>query len=184
MARTVQSESLAILECSRPPATDDTKIEVNVVFTTHEGTVMALRTAASLARDLDARIRFLVHQTVPFVLPLEAPPVYVSFIERRCRAMARGCAGASEVNIEVYLCRDRQRAVLQTLRPHALVVLGGKRSWWPSSEQKLARQLHLHGHHVIFAAQLGLRQARPKDEEVLRRLAAQKAVPVFIGRCR
>ena len=183
MTHATQSKSPETFASSCPVATDEAKFEVNVVFTTREGTMAALKTAASLAHGIDARIRFLVHQTVPFALPLEAPPVYVSFIEHRCRAMAMECVGVSEVKVEVYLCRDRLRAVLQTLRPHGLVVLGGKRAWWPGFEQKLARQLRLQGHHVIFAGQPGIRSARPNEEELSREHVAKESVPVFVGRC-
>jgi len=183
MAPTIQGKLPELFAWSRPVAIDEAKLEVNVVFTTLEGTLAALKTAASLAHDLNARVRLLVHQTVPFALPLEAPPVYVSFIERRCRALAIGCAWASEVKVDVYLCRDRLRAVLQTLRSNALVVVGGKRSWWPGAEQKLARQLQHHGHRVIFAERLGLDRSRPNEEDILAGLVAQNPVPVFVGRC-
>src|SRR5579864_1630346 len=98
------------------------KLEINVIFTTYQGTLAALRTAANLARNLDARIRFLVPQVVPFAFPLHNPPVSVAFTERRCCAMAQACERVSEVRVEVYLCREKKALLLRALRAHSVVV--------------------------------------------------------------
>ena len=66
--------------------------------------------------------------------------------------MALECAGASEVRVEVYLCRDKARLLSKVLRPRSLVVVGGRSSWWRSREQKLAKALERRGHRVVFVA--------------------------------
>jgi hypothetical protein len=49
------------------------------------------------------------------------------------------------------LCRDRVETLRKVLKPHSLVVIGGRRSWWPTPENRLARQLRRSGHEVVFA---------------------------------
>ena len=126
-------------------------LEVNVIFTTDEGTLAALKTADSLARRLGTRIRLLAPQPVPLVLPLTHPQVSVEFLKRRLLNMARQCEDAIEVHSELLLCRDRTRCVLQVLSRNSVVVVGGKKRWWATREARLARALTAKGHHVIFA---------------------------------
>jgi len=126
-------------------------LEVNVIFTTDEGTLAALKTANSLARRLGTRIRLLAPQPVPWVLPLTHPPVSIEFLKRRLLNMARQCEDAIEVHAELLLCRDRTQCLSQALRHNSLVVVGGKKHWWATREARLAQVLSSKGHHVIFA---------------------------------
>jgi hypothetical protein len=131
----------------------DTKLEVSVIYTTEHGTIAALKTASNLAKGLHATIRFLAPQIVPYALPLDRPPVSPRFTERRCRAMALACTEASEVRVEICLCRNKRAALLWAVRPHALIIIGGRKRWWRSSEQRLARTLQEQGRRVIFVDQ-------------------------------
>lgn len=126
-------------------------LEVNVVFTTEQGTAAALRTAGNLARQLNAGVRLLVTQVVPFALPLNRPKVAVEFIQDRCRSMALECTGVTEIRVNVYLCRNRLQALRRVLSANSLVIVGGRRRWWHGAEQKLAKMLEAQGHHVVFA---------------------------------
>src|SRR6185436_18478235 len=58
------------------------QLEVNVIYTNPKATGAALKSAALLARDLGARIELKAVITVPMRLPLDQPPVSVSFLER------------------------------------------------------------------------------------------------------
>ena len=58
------------------------RLRVTVVFTTAEGTIAALRTAAGLAKNLGARMALVVTEVVPFHFPLDHPPVSIEFLER------------------------------------------------------------------------------------------------------
>ena len=58
------------------------RLEVNIVFTDPQVTIGALKAAESLATDLNASIRLRAAIAVPYPLPLEKPPVSVSFTER------------------------------------------------------------------------------------------------------
>ena len=129
-------------------AWEDQELEVNVIFTTIPGTLAALRLAGQYARDLRGRISILATQIVPYPLPLERPPVAPEFTTRCYRTLAAD--QRIETRVQVYLCRDSQQALLQALKPNSLVVIGGRKRWWPTREQALARILRSHGHQVIF----------------------------------
>ena len=81
------------------------KLELTVLFTGLPSTLQALAKANDLAQDLNARIRLVVPQVVPYPLPLESPPVLLEFTESRFRAIA--AAQTIETRVEIFLCRDR-----------------------------------------------------------------------------
>ena len=128
------------------------KLEVNVIFTNAKATLAALKTAGSLASDLQARINVVWLCAVPYSLPLDRPPVSVPFIERQLLELtSQGAQGPWETNILLILCRDKRQALLQALEPQSLVVIGSLGRWWPARENGLAKVLQSEGHQVIFA---------------------------------
>ena len=113
------------------------EFEVNVVYTRLPGAHKTLRTASGLARGLGARVT--VH--VP-------PPVSVSFAEQQLLAVAGD--QPVETNIQMYLCRDLTETIRRVLKPDSVVVIGGRKLWWPTPEKKLAAILKRDGHRVIL----------------------------------
>jgi hypothetical protein len=123
------------------------KLEIVVLHTEEVKTVNALKMAAELASGL-APVRLLAIQVVPYPLGLDAPPVSVEFLEKRFSNMASE-AGV-EARIDIRLCRDAQDVVESELGPHSVVVMGGRRRWWPTAAMRLARRLERLGHQVVF----------------------------------
>ena len=126
----------------------DQKLNIAVVFTSVESTLAALKEAGNLANSLGARIKLVVPQVVPYPLPLETPPVLVEFNENRFRVIAS--ESPVETSVQIYLCRDRFETLTSVLQPGSIVVLGGKKRWWPTKDELLARQLRRAGHEVVF----------------------------------
>ncbi len=126
------------------------RLNVAVVFTSVDATLVALREAGVLAVRLGGQIVLLVPQVVPFPLPLTSPPVLLDWSERRFRVLA--AESPVETTVRIYLCRDRMETLLAVLSPHSLVVVGGpkRKRWRPSGEKRLARTLRRAGHEVIF----------------------------------
>ena len=106
----------------RPEADEKSKININVIFTSVDATIAALKTAGTLAQDLNARITFLVPVVVPYSLQLTRPPVPVDFQEKRFREIASECA--AEIHVQLYMCRDPLQTLKTVLRPHSLVIVG------------------------------------------------------------
>ena len=118
-------------------------------FTTVDSTTAALKEAGSLAESLGAQITLMVPQIVPYPLPLTSPPVLLEFQERRLNQVAGECP--VEIRVQLYLCRDELEVLKTVLKPHSLVVIGGRRRFWPTREKALARKLRSAGHEVIFS---------------------------------
>jgi len=133
---------------SRPaPERSEPELDVSVVCTSTVGTIVALRQAAALADRLNARIKMLVPQVVPYLLPLESPPVLLNFSEHRFSEIASACP--VETTVQIYLCRDRVETLKAVLAPGSLVVMGARKTWWPNREKNLARSLRRAGHEVV-----------------------------------
>jgi hypothetical protein len=129
--------------------TVDSKLNIAVIFTSIESTLSALRKAGVLASRLRARITLIVPQVVPYPLPLNCSPVPPDFNERHFRVIAGD--SPVETRVQIYLCRDRMEVLRRVLKPHSVVVIGASKSWWPTREKRLARQLHRSGHEVVYA---------------------------------
>jgi hypothetical protein len=54
-----------------------------------------------------------------------------------------------DVRVNVYLCRDEHRAIAAAIKPHSLIVIGGRRSWWPRESERWRRMLEAAGHFVV-----------------------------------
>jgi len=126
----------------------DQQLSIAVIFTSVESTLAALKRAGTLASSLGARITLVVPQVVPYPLPLETPPVLVEFNEHRFRVIAK--ESSVETSVQIYLCRDRFGTVISALKPASIVVLGGKKTWRPTRDKYLTRQLRHAGYEVIF----------------------------------
>jgi hypothetical protein len=134
---------------TRPIGEDaDQKLNIAVLFTSVESTLAALKEAGDLANHLGAQITLVVPQVVPYPLPLQSPPVRAEFSERRFRVIAS--ESPVETTVRIYLCRDRLAALESALRPGSIVVLGGRKRWWPTKNEILARRLRRAGYEVIF----------------------------------
>lgn len=122
-------------------------LEIVVLHTEAKETARALKMAADLASGL-APVRLVAIQQVPYPLPLDAPPVSVEFLETSFSNMTSE-AGVN-ASIDIRLCRDPRDVVERELGPHCVVVIGGRRRWWPAAATRLARRLERLGHQVVF----------------------------------
>lgn len=127
----------------------DPRLYISVVFTSVEATLVALRTAGSLANKLHARITLIVPEVVSYQLPLNQPPVLHDWNEKRFRVLV--AESRVETTVRFYFCRDRYETLARILRPHSLVVIGGKKRWWPTAESRMAGKLRKLGHEVVLA---------------------------------
>jgi hypothetical protein len=124
------------------------RLNIAVVFTSVDSTLVALKEAGNLANRLGAQITLVVPQVVPYPLPLGSPPVPVEFSENHFRVMAS--ESPVETTVHIYLCRDRFETLTSVLNPGSIVVLGGRKRWWPTKDELLARQLRRAGYEVLF----------------------------------
>ena len=124
---------------------------VTVISTTPAGTTAALNAAKSLGKDLRARITLLSFEFVRVQSPLDQPFFLWDDLSEEDRSCVPYSPGREEeVPARICLCNNREDVLPLVLRRRALIVLGGKRRWLLTSEQKLERALRRLGHHVIF----------------------------------
>jgi hypothetical protein len=126
----------------------DCELQITVVFTSAEATVAAIDRAAALLNGLNGRISLVAAQSVPYPLPLESPPVLLDFSKRRLIEIAS--ESPVETTVDLYLCRSRLETLALVLKPASVVVIGGRRRWWPTWETRLARGLEYYGIQVIL----------------------------------
>jgi hypothetical protein len=123
-------------------------LQVVIPFRTPPLTRAALRYAADLANELDARIRLIDVHVVPYGVPLDKPTVDPRHLTRRLRLLAQESTLA--ISAEVVYARDWEQGFRRSLAPGSLVLMAIRRSWWRTSEKRLAARLRKLGHHVVW----------------------------------
>jgi hypothetical protein len=121
---------------------------VYVVFTSIEDTIAAVRVAGDLAKSLDVPVTLVHFRTVRYELPVDEPggmsPVETDAFIDRLRAEGL------DIRVRVYLCRDRRPAIPLAFKCHSLIVVAGRRGWWPSESERWRRMLEAAGHFVVL----------------------------------
>jgi hypothetical protein len=113
-------------------------LPVFVIATTERGTRAALAAAAVYAADLTARVVIVVPHVVPYAQPLEHPADPPVLGGERFRDAVR----VVDVDIEIQVCVCRSAANVAAVLPeNALVIVGGRRRWWRSRDERLAHTL-------------------------------------------
>jgi hypothetical protein len=126
-------------------------LSLNVLYTNPEATAVALQTAESLARDLQATIHVRAMVSVPHRLSIDNPPVSTPFLVRLLREIVeRFGSAARQYVLHIYVCRSRIDTLLRVLRPSSLIVIGGRRRLWPTAETRLSKEVAAAGHSVAF----------------------------------
>ena len=132
-------------------ATDGPTISTKAVYVMHttvDETLAAIRVAADFAAVLSVPVTVVHFRTVPFTLPVETPPG-ISPIETEAFA-ERLAAEGLDVRLRVYLCREERQAAPSAFERHSLIMVGGRRRWWPTRASRLGRMLEAAGHFVVF----------------------------------
>jgi hypothetical protein len=130
---------------------DSGRLNVTVVYTTVDGTLAALETAARLAKNLLAEITLVMVEEVYFRYPLDRSPVSPTFLQCLCVALIESAnLDPGEVKVEIHYCRDRMKCLQVRLREKSLVMIGAKRKGWARPERRLHAALARQGHDAIL----------------------------------
>jgi hypothetical protein len=124
------------------------ELPVFIVFTSINRTLHALEKASQMAEPLRSGIEILVVQTVPFALPLDDPSVSFEFLVGRLKEKA--AQFPVQIKISAYLCRDQLHALKEILHRNCTVVMGIRKGWWPTRDERVARKLRHSGYDVIL----------------------------------
>jgi len=125
--------------------------QVYVLFTDLEETLRAVRVAGRLAKTIGAGVTLIHFRSIGFGAPLEHPaglsPVETGTFK------ARRAAEECDARVRVCLCRDPRQAIRSVIDQHSLVVIGGRRGWWPTPSDRWRRTLEQAGYVVVFATE-------------------------------
>jgi hypothetical protein len=141
----VKSPGGPLLEHSDPAIRTDA---VYVVYTSIDDTLAAVRVAGDFAKPLGVPVTLIHFRTVPYALPVDEPsgmsPVETDAFITRLRAEGL------DLRVRVYLSRDKHRTIPFAFKPHSLIMVAGRRSWWPTESERWRRMLEAAGHFVVF----------------------------------
>jgi len=121
------------------------KLDLVVPFTTPEQTREALGYAYRLGAGLDAAIRLVRVQVVPFPLPIDQSPVAPEFLTRQMTSF-----GVKADQVDLRFARDFEAGLEGSLARDSVVVLASRHRPWPTRNERLAAKLRAKGHTVCL----------------------------------
>jgi hypothetical protein len=123
-------------------------LSVFVIFTSIRQTLPALERACQLANSLSARVEIVALEAVPFALSLEDPPVSVEFLVKQLEMLASRYP--VQTKISVLVCRDPLEALLRILSRDCPVVMGIRKRWWRTHDDRVAQKLRRAGYNLVL----------------------------------
>ncbi|MBZ5728062.1 MAG: hypothetical protein LAP87_24120 [Acidobacteriia bacterium] len=124
------------------------ELEVVVPYTDPTVTAAVLERVQELTAGLRARVSLMAVQALPYPLPFVCPTAVHAYLAGQLTELAGHCA--LPVTPQVVLARDRQEGFRHALKPASTVVVGTRRRFFRSMEEKLARSLARDGHNVVL----------------------------------
>lgn len=125
------------------------ELDLVVPFTTPALTRVALDAANRMGAGLNATLRLVKIQVVPFPLELDQSPVYIDFLKDQLAHFQSNLPVAREIR----LTRDFEDGMLGVLGSDSVVILAAPKRPWTTRNERLASALRRAGHKVIVVAQ-------------------------------
>jgi hypothetical protein len=123
-------------------------LDIVIPYKTPELTLAALDCAARLGQGLDMRLRLIDVHVVPYALPLDKPDVARANLEKNIRRIAM--KSAVPISPEIVFARDWESGFRRMLRPHSVVLIPIRKTWWRSRDKRMAERIRKHGHQVVW----------------------------------
>jgi hypothetical protein len=123
-------------------------LELVVPYTDPDLARALLRKAAALTAGLQARISLVAVHSVPFPADFRCQASTHAFLVDKLTALA--AESPLPVVPQVVLARSRDEGFRYALRPESTVIVGSRRHFWRTSEERLARMLVSDGHKVAL----------------------------------
>lgn len=128
------------------PVQHQAELDLVVPFTTPELTRSAVEAADRMSAGLNAAIRLVKVQVVPFPMDLSQSPVYIDFLKEQLSQFKTELPAAGEIR----LSREFEPGLEGTLTGDSLVILATKKRPWRTRTERLAASLRHSGHNVIL----------------------------------
>ena len=124
----------------------EAELDLVVPVITPELTRAALDAANRMGGGLNATVRLVKIQVVPFPLGLEQSPVYLDFLKEQLAQFHSDLP----VTGEIRLAREFEAGLLGSLGRDSVVILATPKRPWRTRNQRLAATLRRAGHKVIL----------------------------------
>ena len=122
------------------------ELDLVVPFTTPELTRAALDAANRMGAGLNATLRLVKVQVVPFPLDLDQSPVYIDFLKDQMAQFQSDLPVAGEIR----LAREFEAGLLGTLGRDSVVILATRKRPWRTRSERLAASLRRTGYKVVL----------------------------------
>ncbi len=145
----IGSRSIAANEPSIKPARQfdaAAAIEIVVPYTSPQITAQVVEGAAGLSAGLNVILKIVAVHVVPYPAELRCPAAMAQHLTARLAELA----GRTNLPActQIVVSRDRDEGFRQILPPGSAVLLGSRKRFWRTREEKLARSLSRQGHQV------------------------------------
>jgi len=127
----------------------EAELDLVVPFKTPELTRAALDAANRMGAGLNATLRLVKVQVVPFPLDLNQSPVYIDFLKDQISQFQSELPVAGEIR----LAREFEAGLLGTLGHESVVILATPKRPWRTNNERLAATLRRAGHKVVLVTQ-------------------------------
>jgi hypothetical protein len=127
----------------------DGGLDLVVPFTTPVLTQSALDAANRMGAGLNASIRLVKVQVVPFPMDLNQSPVAIDFV----REQLQHFRSELDTEPEIRLARDQAPGLVGTLKPNSVVVIAYRKRPWRTREERLAERLWNAGYHAVLTGE-------------------------------
>lgn len=124
----------------------EAELDLVVPFTTPDLTRAALDAANRMGGGLNAALRLVKVQVVPFPLDLDQSPVYIDFMKNQLAQFQSELPVAGEIR----LSREFDAGLLSTLGRDSVVILATHKRPWRTRNERLAATLRRAGHKVVL----------------------------------
>jgi len=139
------SQLRATLE-TRRRKTGASELDLVVPYTTPALTRAALEACDRMSAGLNANIRLVRIQVVPYPMDLDRSPVDMHFLLREMEE----CKSGIFASCEIRLARDFEEGLLSSLKRHSVVVLSYEKHWWKSANERLAAKIRTAGRKLVL----------------------------------
>ncbi len=143
MRRQIQKQAGFTIVEQSPEAAE---LDLVVPFTTPELTRIAVNAANRMGAGLNAALRLIRVQVVPFPLDLNQSPVYIDFLKKQLRAFESALPVAGEIR----LARDFEEGLRGALGPDSVVILATRKRPWRTRTERLAASLRRSGYKTVI----------------------------------
>ena len=130
----------------RAPERHAAELDLVVPFTTPGLTRAALAAAGRMGAGLNASVRLIRVQVVPYPMLPDQSPVCVEFLKEQMSALRCDLPVAREIR----LARSVEDGLLGTLAGESVAVLATRKRPWKSRNERLAAALRRAGHTVVL----------------------------------